>query len=263
MATVRPIRITKNDREEYNRLARNAKSKISRIKNKYGVDLSGEIEVPKIDSFASRAEFNQFKERAKSFTNRNNTKYQFVENKFGVVASKKEINKIKRDTEKAQRVAKKLTKEATNKPFIAGGKQQGTVGQQMKQMGKPDTAGIVIPNDFDFNKIRTRKQLKAKAESMEGRSEPGFFDKRMEQMKTNFIDALNKTFNSDAHGVAERIEIMSARDFYEMYLTINEFKFAAIYINELLGETTDNFVVQINQQIDMYEQGLYKDLRGF
>lgn len=244
-------------------MARNAKAKIGRIKNKFGIDLTSEISVPKLENFKTRAEFNAFKEQARSFTNRHNTKYQFVENKFGVVASKREINKIKRDTERAQRVARKLTKEAVNKPFIAGGKVQGTVGQQMMQMGKPDTAGIVIPRDFDFDKVRTRTQLKAKAESMQERSSPQFFDKRMQQMRDNFVEALNKTFNSDAHGIAERIKNMSARDFYEMYLTVKEFKFASIYINELIGQSTDQFVTQINHYIDEYESGLYKDLRGF
>lgn len=223
----------------------------------------GEVQLPKLESFATRAEFNKWKDSIKSFTNRNNTRYQFVENKYGVIASKAEINKITRDTERAQRVAKKLAKDAANKPFIAGGKVQGTVGQQMLQMGKPETAGIVIPPKFDFNKINTRKQLEAKKKSMEERSSPEFFDKRMERMKENFIEALNKTFNSDAHELANMIKSLSPRDFYEMYLEFEEFKFAQIYLAELTGQDTDDYVEKLKSDIELYKRGVNKDLRGF
>lgn len=248
----------------YNKLARSAKAKINRVKGKYGIDLTGEITVPKLESFKSRSEFNAFKDQVKSFTNRNNTKYQFVENKYGVVASKREINKIKRDTKQAQRVAKKLAKEAVNKPFVAGGKVRGTVGQRMLQMGKPETAGITIPRDFDFFKIRTRKQLMEKAKNMRERSDVEFFDKRMELMKDNYIKSLESTYNSDAHELAKVIEQMSPKDFYEMYISFDsEMEIKQVYIDFALGVESDPFVGKILANIELYQSGLYKDLRGF
>ena len=157
-----PIRITKNDAEEYRRLVRNSKAKIRRTSKNYGVDLSDEVELPSLDQFKTRKEFNEWKESVSNFTNRANTEYQFKKNEYGVVASKKEINQIERDTKRAQKIAEELQKKASEKPFISGGKEQGTVGQRMMQMGKPNTAGIYRPPDFNFDKIRSKKQLEEK-----------------------------------------------------------------------------------------------------
>ena len=39
MPKIRPIRITKKDRKEFQRLNKNVKSKVNRTKKNYGVDL--------------------------------------------------------------------------------------------------------------------------------------------------------------------------------------------------------------------------------
>lgn len=247
-------------------MVKNSKSKINRTRKKYGVNLDDVIELPSIEEFQTRKQFNEWKERASSFTNRNNLHYQFVKNVYDVVASKKEINDIERATKKAQKIAIKLSEDAKNKPFISGGKEQGTVGQQMLQMGKPNTAGIVIPPDFNFNKIRHQDQLKAKKENMEKRSNPDYFDKRMEKMKLNFMELLHNAFNSDADDLVDKLKDIPASDFYEMYLMFDEFSFNEYYQMEGIegDDASLNDLRKMESYIEMYEQGrINMDLKDF
>src|SRR6185312_2450656 len=192
-----PIRITKNDEQEYARLVRNARAKISRTEKNYGVDISGELELPSIGEFKTRKEFNEWKDKQRRFVSRSNLSLQFVKNPYGVVASKREIMDTQLNTRVAQRLADKLLKEHENKPFISGGKEQGTVGQRMQQMARPNTAGITKPRNFDFSTMRSRKQFEDKKRSMEERSDEDFYDKAKERMRDNFINILDLSLNSD------------------------------------------------------------------
>jgi hypothetical protein len=245
-------------------LVRNTKAKIKRAAKNYGIDISKDIVIPKLSDFKTRKEFNEFKEKQKSFTSPSNLKYQFVKNEHGVVASKAELNEIKRNTKRAQEIADKLRKEAVRKPFISGGKKQGTVGQRMMQMNKPDTAGISRPPDFDFNKIRNKRDLERKKDNVEKRSKEDFFDKRMEQMKKNFIALLELSFNSDAERLIEKLEGIPPEDFYEMYLMFDEFDFDLYYTQDFNGQSHDSQIRQLESYIDRYYNGnINMDLKSF
>lgn len=255
MRRVVPIRITESDKQEYARLVRNSKAKINRTANKYGVDLSSEIKIPEIGDFTSRSEFNEFKAKQKSFTRRSNQNFQFKKNEFGVVATKKELNDIEYNTRKAQRIAEKLRKEAVDKPIISGGKKQGTVGQRMQQMGKPETAGITVPKDFDFEKIRSRKQLEEKKKNMEERSSGDFFDKRMEKYKKNFIELLEQTYNSDSDGLIERLKSIPPDEFYELVLIHEEFTFEYHYTTQTNSEDENSSLFKMENIVENYHDG--------
>jgi hypothetical protein len=206
-------------------LAKNSKAKINRTLKNYGIDLSNEVSIPtNIESFKSRKEFNEWKEKAESFTNRNNLRFQFVKNKFGVVASKSELNKIQRDTERARRIAEDRKKKLENAPFVSGGKVQGTVGERVRMMANPNTKGISIPVKFDFNKIHSFFELRKRKESMEKKANPRFYDERAERFKDLYMRSLEEMFNSDADGVIERLQKVSGADFYELYQMFDEFE---------------------------------------
>ena len=66
------IRLSKKDKTEYKRLVRNTKAKISRTKSKYGVNLSSEVNIPSLDKFSTRKEFNAWNNDQERFTNRGN-----------------------------------------------------------------------------------------------------------------------------------------------------------------------------------------------
>lgn len=255
-----PIRITQNDISEYKRLARNTKAKIDRTIKKYGVDISGKIDVPKIDDFKTRKEFNEWKDSVKKFTNRANTEYQFKKNRYGVVKSVKEINELKKKTKQAQKVAKKIKKENEGKPFISGGKQYGTVGQRQQLMGRPNVGGIYVPPDFKFENIVNEKQFDDKRKNLTERSDKNFFDKRKEQFKQNYIKAISDNFNSHGDDIIERVKQTSSDDLFEMYLIYDEMEIQFYYTEE----DYSNHVERVLSIFDRYESGNVNfDLRGF
>lgn len=267
------IRLTKNDRAEYAKLAKNSKAKIRRTLKNYGVDLSQDIDIPNIEQFQTRKEFNEWKEKQSSFLNKNNLRFQFVKNIYGVVATKSEINKIARDTKRAQRLADEERKAIANKPLIVGGKVQvATVGQQMLQMGGRNTFGISRPPDFNFNSVRSKYDLEKKKINMSERSDPAFFDKRKDQMRKNYIKMLEDMFNSDANEIIEKIKQIHPEDFYELYIMANnEFDFNEFYLNKELdegGEWSDagymDDLKRLNNYLDQYFLGNVNfDLKGF
>lgn len=255
-----PIRITKNDIQEYRRLERNTKAKIKRTIKNYGIDLSNEIELPPIESFKTRKDFNEWKDKVKIFTNRANRKYQFKKNKFGVVKSVKEIDELKKATKQAQKVAKKIQQENAEKPFISGGKQYGTVGQRQQLMDRPNVGGIYVPPDFDFEKIATNKQFEDKRVNLEERGKEDFFDKRKQQFKENYIKAINENFNSHGDPIVEKVKDIHPDDLFDMFLMFDELEINFYYTEE----DYENHVERVLSIFERYETGnINFDLRGF
>src|SRR5690625_8038320 len=129
MARTKTIRITKNDRTEYQRLVRNARAKISRTRKKYGIDLSQEVNLPKLEQFKTRSQFNKWKQHVSSFTNRHNMKYQFQKNKYGVVASKSELLEMETLRRRQIALAKREVEKIKDRPIFHKGEQISTVGR--------------------------------------------------------------------------------------------------------------------------------------
>lgn len=264
MARIKPIRLSKSDRAEYQRLVKNTRAKIRRTKKKFGVDLSDEVPLPPLGSFKTREEFNEWKDAQRRFTNRDNWAYQFVKNKYGVVASRKEIRQTELMTEVAQRRAESILRDAQKKPFISGGKEQGTVGQRMWMLGRENAGGVYVPPKFDFDKMQSRSQFQKRKENIEERAKSDFLDRRSETMKENFMKILELSFHSGADELVEELKNIPGRDFFEMYLMFDEFDFR-LYDSE--GQNVDadeGTVAQMMTYVERYKRGkINMDLRGF
>jgi hypothetical protein len=238
-------------------LAKNSKAKIRRTLKNYGIDLSGEINVPDLESFQTRKEFNEWKEKQSSFTNRNNLTYQFVKNEFGVVANKKTINEIQRETKQAQRLAKQKIKEVER---LSNTERGEMLAQRRFLSGKEqNVTGISIPKDFNFGKIRSVRQLREKRENVKKKTQDVFYDERNQTMKDNYIEMLKKSFNSDADLVIKEIESMNADDFYALYLLeINDLDFDLFYPVDGVDDGRDlDDLNKLQSIVDEYYQGGY------
>lgn len=246
-------------------MVRNSKSKIRRTANNYGIDLSDEVELPSINNFKTRSQFNEWKEKQQSFTNRSNLNYQFKKNRYDVVASKSTLNQIEMNTRIAQRLADQKRKQLANKPFISGGRQQGTVEQRMLQMGRPNVAGYSRPKDFNFERVRNERDLDRIFDNIKKKADPENYNDRMEKMRENYIRKLEEDFNSDANDLIDKIKSMPADEFYEMYLIHDEFDFDAFYTNDdLMGDGSEKLIKVLERYVDNYFLGnTNMDLKGF
>ena len=227
MSRTVPIRITKADRSEFAKLTANARRKVKRINKNYGIDLTSEVTLPKIQSFQTRKQYNQWKEQVQSFTNRANLDYQYVKNPFGTVASKKELNEMKRKTRIAQDRARKLISGQVDKPWIFKRQVRATQGQRMEQLaGDAEAAGVTVPPDFDFDKMRTQQQFRERVEAIDRRNEPEYFDRKMARMQLNFMDILSLSFGPDADDLLILLNELTPKEFWEVYQMFEGFDFA-------------------------------------
>jgi hypothetical protein len=186
-----------------------------------------------------------------------------MKNDFGVVATKSEINKIKRDTKKAQRVAETILKESEMKPIIQNGKVVATQGQERLMMGGRNK-GISVPNDFDFSKVRSKSRLKEVAENMEKKAKGQFYRDRSKKMQDTFIRELAEAFNSDANDLIEKLKKLDPEEFLDMYNMYESFDFPNFYLMEYVDDSVqDMYLRKMETDVERYINGVDPSLKGF
>lgn len=234
----------------YNKEMKNTKAKINRTKKKYGIDLTNEIDLPKLEEFSSRKELNEWVRKVKEFRNPSNQDYQYVKNAYGVVATKKELLDIKTNAKRAQRLADEKIKAMQDLPFISGGKQQHTVGMQ-----RPNKSGITRPKDFNFKKIRSKQRLEDVKDSYERKSKREYYDFRNKIMLDNFKEILRLSFNSNADELIDALNLINPDDFYEIYLMFDEFDFMLFDSEGQVVSADDGTIAQMLEYVNAFNNG--------
>jgi len=269
LARITPIRITRNDKEEYRRLAGNAKAKIRRTKKNHGIDLSSEVNIPTIDDFQTRKEFNQWKKDIQWFTNRSNLNFQFVTNDYGVTASKAQINRIKRNTKTAQDQAEKeIEKLKKSDAYKDQQDRKSPIQQQIGMIGESGVLGVRVPNDFNFDNVPTQQRLNDLDKRMKDRAEKGgvrYFDERKQRMRDNFIESIEGSFHSAADELITELRKLNPNDFYELYwMFFRDFDFA-LYDSEGQQVNADEGKIDVllSHISDYRNDRVNKDLTGF
>lgn len=149
-----------------------------------------------------------------------------MKNPFGTVATKKELMEMKRKTKIAQDRAKKLISGQIDKPWIFKNEVRATQGQRLQMMAADDVGGVTVPPDFDFNKMRTQRQFQERMEAIDNRTDPDYYDKKMERMQLNFMDILSLSFGSEADELLILLNELTPKEFWEVYNMFGEFDFA-------------------------------------
>lgn len=248
--TIYQFNVGEKTLELYQKEVRNTRAKLNRVLREHEIDLSNDINIPSLESFSSRKELNQWVRNVQSFRNRANRHYQFVKNEYGVSASKSRLDKIEKLNKKAQKLADEQIQKYEDKPFISGGKEQGTVGMQ-----RPNKTGIYRPKDFNFSEVRSEQRLREIEQAMGEKSVPLYYDERMERMKTNFIEALSGSFNSLADGLIGEIKNLNADVFYQLYLEFDEFDFDYFDTDGQSVVADESSIGQMLRAIDKYKEG--------
>ena len=226
MARHPKIRIRQNDKDEYRRLVRNTKAKIRRLNKNHGIDVSDQVEIPSLEQFDHRYQFNEFKDEMKRFTNRGTTEFQAVKNKYGVSALKGELRKIEENTRKAQELTREMIGNLEDRTYYVGGKEQSDVKQQILMMGESSITGIQVPVDFEFDNIPDRQRLTERAEAMERKTKPETYMDMQTKMKDNLLSLMEQGLNSYADDVMDELRNTNPIDFYQMFVGLDELDFA-------------------------------------
>lgn len=230
------MRILKRDEQEFKRITRNYKAKKNRIRKKTKFSLSDidkelGVEIPTLkdfkkgNAFSTRKEFNEFKKQlsitnARGFeplsikTNAKGLKYPSYIEKVG----KKAVSEASEKVDTMRDSYSKL-------PLIVEGTEIGTVSQQQLMLTDKEAYGLHKPSQFDIDTYTNPKSVEKSIERNKERQTDEYFDKRMEQMQTNFISMFDESEDEETAKLMDRIKAINPRDFYELYLMLPEMAF--------------------------------------
>lgn len=253
-----------NAKKEYQRLVRNTKSKINRIRDNWGIDVSDKVNLPSFSELDTPEKFDKWSDEMIEFTDRNNKNFQFEKNKWGVVFSVAELEEGKRNTEIAQKNAQELIDKYKQNPYSREGKETGyTVGERMMLFEKENVAGITVPDAFDIDAFQSRSRLEGRLELLDEKASGKFFDQSMERMKNNFMKSLRGTFNSDADEIIDMIDIIPPDDFFELFIMKAEFTFED-YASDGSIDATETQLERLKSYLLEYFRGeIDFDLKSF
>lgn len=246
------MRITQKDKRDYARLKKNVSAKIDRVKNTHNIDISSDIDMTPLENM-DRRQFNQFKDQAKVMTKRGVPRYSFTKLNEHVSVSQSELNQLNYNKRLADRQAEKRFNRIKDKPYYDAGRQQSTVGQYAATMKDPDIPGINAPNVQPLEKIPSREYVQSKIEQLDRYTDPNSLKKTTDTLKTNYVNKLKETFNSDAADLIKKIEGINPEDFLELYGMSGDMDIKMFYIGDL--DLLEAAVENTENHIDKYMNG--------
>ena len=249
------MRISKKDKAEYQRLKQNIKGKVSRVAKKTGLDISGMLDIPDLNSI-SRKEFNAFKEEAKRFTART---HKVTYTPQGVPTTNMMMNQMKEMEKLANKRAKEMQNKINDRPFISGGTAQGTVGhRRVLMLDEPDALGYKTLENVDFNKIKDKYELEKIYSRLKKKTKGNgltYYDETMQRMKDNWLRALDGSFDEEANNLKSKVEALPADVFYELYMMFDEFDFRYYDSEGQDVEATSGMIKQLESYLNRYADG--------
>jgi hypothetical protein len=181
------------------------------------IDIRDKMNVPSLESFSSRKEFNEWKYETEKFNKGVSSRSKFKRNIHGLAVTEQFMLVAENLNKKEIRLAKKLRDRIISQPFTVGGVEQGSMEQRLLTMGRNNPQNIHIPKPFDFSQVKTLSRLKEVFDNMKNRSSEEKMNRRLERFKELYMESLERQFNSDADDVLEMIKEIPADVFYEMY----------------------------------------------
>jgi hypothetical protein len=247
VTTDKKMRVSKKDKAEYTRLKNNVKNKIKRVQKQHNLDLSGLIELPDLNSF-TRKGFNSWKEEAAKFSSRVN---KVKKNEFGVPYTNQLVNEYKRRADKANEIKDKFNKVFENVPLISGGKPTGmSVAVYDMLMKDADDLGNKTPQKFEIDKIKDLRGLEKKMKRIDEEQDIQSYLNDMSDMQKNWIEGMEKVFNSAADSLVNKIKLLPPAIFYELYKSTKELQFDYWYPDDAESDMFDETVSYIEEQFD-------------
>jgi hypothetical protein len=275
-----PIRGLKHsEQDEFNRLRKNVKSKLNRMHKVFGNEMvtaiyerdeqgnikkNGKvyydvvspeyfIQTPKITEFKTKKEMKEWMEKAKKFTDRGYSRFQFTKNEEGLVISKQVEERANKNSDIAIESAKKVIESKKDLP-IAGGRT--TLGERLEMQKDDDVGGIRVPKAFEFDQIKTKRRLLEKLNNLEKRRKKDeYFNWRNQVYKEGFIETLRKAFNSDANDVVKMLETMDAGDLFNLSLQYDELSIDNYYAKHQIINSDDDDLNKVREYVLSYYEG--------
>lgn len=233
------------DIKDFQRLQRNAKRMIKNRQDKYGIDITKDIDLRSdIKTFKSRKDFNVWKERMEKLKYRADLQIKKVGDTVASVAqinkSKQEVNVMLRKLNKVDKnkyenkykvsFTKEKLMELNLQTNVARDMEIGRQkylesiprfdkkGRQIKDVRKDKTGGTVIVREkFDPTVLDNNQRVKIREYNLKHVSDPERYSRREGQLKQNAMEKINQVFSNDAEDVLAYFNKMSDAEFNNFY----------------------------------------------
>lgn len=252
------MRISKKDKAEYQRLKNNVKSKIRRTQRAHGLDLSNVIDIPELTSF-TRKDFNIWKEQATKFTKSVTNKVK--KNEYGVPYTNMMVKVFNEKAEQGNKIKDKFNEVFDKKDFTRGGETTGlTVRQFDMLMKEPDDLGTKTKRKFDIHSIKDLRSLEKNIKRITEEADIQTYVNDLADFKENWIEGLEKVFNSSADSLVAKVKELDPAIFYEMYKSTGEMHFEEWYLDEAGNQ--DEFDELLQSVIEEVEKHFDEKLKN-
>lgn len=203
-----------------------AKGKMYRARAK-GVELDFPIEANLRSVKKNHTQtLKSYTKQLEDFNRRTNLDTNLVKINDDVWITKSLLNDLNK-VELELRVMKRREDDKQKKqPVKVSGEQVSTVYEQ-NRMRKPDTAFSRYLPDYNLKNAKRMADVQRAVQTRQRRTQQGWYDKKANIMRENFIHSLEERFNSLASDVIKEIENMNPYEFvnfYDGYVEI-DFKF--------------------------------------
>lgn len=221
------LRVSKKEKQEIQRLRRNAQAKIRRLAN-LGVDSSYFPEVPKLSAITTRPQLNQTKAQLKRFTSRYVDEFKFVKTEKGVYINRLEFNAFRKEQKRASNVMRKIDSRYDNEAFKILSEKNPTTTRTVGQDRLKEPVKYYTRSIHSFNSI---EEFKAYMEKL-SKVDLSLLEKLDQNYQDNYIRALIKVYGDDAKRLIAEIQTMNAEDFVKKAFTVDAGYISYIYRDE-------------------------------
>jgi hypothetical protein len=201
--------------ENLNRINRNVRNKLNRIRKNYNMMV--DINIKRASEFNNVQEYNKYMQEMKSFLNPHNQNYRYVKSKTGNVMTKKEYNQLERTLARENRVKREEARKREKMPYKHGGKKTGVkTGEQQRLMGDPRLREAKHKVKNKFHELPPQKFVEWLQE-VEEEFGGNVRDKRARRYKDSYIKGLQNVFGDEANHIINHIEKMGNKQFLDVY----------------------------------------------
>lgn len=243
------MRITNQDKADYNRLKRNLLNKIKRVQKEHNINLASEIDIKPLEMY-TRKEFNAFKEKGKRMLTKT-PRWQFVKLNDRVSVNKIEFRKYTEGQKKAEKKALDRLIKYQDTPIYENNRKISTVSQFAATMKNPDIIGVKPPYSRPINEVKSRDEVLKRIETFEKFNSRRFNEATESRLKENFINAIKIGVGDIGKELIERIENIPNDDFTEIF-TMNRDMMK--YFNHYHGDINESIEIvdNVNKFVDRY-----------
>lgn len=230
-------------------------------------------DIRSIKDFNDRKEFNKYLKSIERFNKEN----RYIENRYGVVFNRNDIEKANKLVDKQNKQRKKLARSVglTKLKETKGGIATGVSVRNALSVLKDDRGGFFEPvHHINIQSYRYPKQLTNRIESLEGNTKKK--NKKITNLRLNYETALGKQVRGniiteeEAKEILKDIKSLSDKDFikwfYQERKALNTFKYLDLsreytenqmFVNEQLSRALKSDMADVRESLAVFTRRAY------